>query len=152
MIFPGGAHPGRTCVPLHTYAPFSGEDSGNYRCFEQILRIGCLVRCWFGSVIVSVLAGIEKRRQGPQGGLGDLGEDGGLPAGLVPQDLQVEGGEQAGFEAGSRPGRMSPARGSSSSRVGSAAFGVAAWRASSWAWACSRSANRSPQPRSRAPN
>jgi hypothetical protein len=33
---------------------------------------------------------------------------------------------------------MSPASGSSSSRAGSAAFGVAAWRASSWAWACSR--------------
>jgi hypothetical protein len=90
--------------------------------------------------------GVEKGGHGPQGGLGNLGEDGGLLTGLVPQDLQVERVEQAGFEGGSRPGRMSPTSGSSSSRVGSAAFGVTACRASSWAWACSRwwwsSANR----------
>jgi len=34
---------------------------------------------------------VQDGGQGPQGGVGDLGEDGGLLAGLVPQDLQVEG-------------------------------------------------------------
>ena len=47
------------------------------------------------------------------------------------------------FRSGGRPGRMSPARGSSSSRAGSAARGVEAARAASWASSCSRSACRS---------
>jgi len=83
------------------------EDTGSYRRLEQILHIGSLTRDDDGSrsVIVSVLAGVEKRGQGAQGGLGDLGVDGGLPGGFVPEDLQVERGEQAGFEAGVQSGQ-----------------------------------------------
>ena len=44
----------------------------------------------FACVIVAVLAGVENGGQGLQGGVGDLGVDGGLAAGLVPQDLDVE--------------------------------------------------------------
>jgi len=44
-----------------------------------------------GSVIVAVPAGGQDAGEGLQGGVGDLGEHGGLAAGLVPQDLQVEG-------------------------------------------------------------
>ena len=51
-----------------------------------------------GSVIVSVPAGVQDTGEGLQRGVGDLGEHGGLPAGLVPQDLQVEGLEQVGFQ------------------------------------------------------
>jgi hypothetical protein len=84
-------------------------DWWRYRGLEQILHIGDLTRGDVGSsVIVSVLAGVEKLGEGLQGGLGDLGEDGGLLAGLVPQDLQVERGEQAGFEAGVRAGQDVP--------------------------------------------
>ena len=75
------------------------------RDLEQILRIGRLTRGDFGSVIVSVLAGVEEGGEGAQGGLGDLGEDGGLAAGLVPQDLQVERAEQAGLEVGVQAGQ-----------------------------------------------
>src|SRR6266704_5601755 len=48
----------------------------------------------FACVIVAVLARVENSREGPQGGVGDLGVDGGLAAGLVPQDLDVEGLQQ----------------------------------------------------------
>ncbi|HEX5299061.1 MAG TPA: hypothetical protein VFW50_18925 [Streptosporangiaceae bacterium] len=79
---------------------------------------------WFAGVIASFLGGFEEGGEGAQGGVGDLGVDGGLAGGLVPQDLDVERGE--------RPGRMSPARGSSSSRDVSAAW-AAASVAGSWA-------------------
>jgi hypothetical protein len=80
----------------------------DHRCFEQIFPIDYLVRWGFGSVIVSVLAGAEEGGQGPQGGLGDLGEDGGLLTGLVPQDSQVERVEQAGFAGGVQAGQDVP--------------------------------------------
>jgi hypothetical protein len=44
-----------------------------------------------------VLGRVENSRERPQGGVGDLDVHGGLSCGLVPQDLQVEGGEQAGL-------------------------------------------------------
>jgi hypothetical protein len=85
-------------------------DPGHYRGLEQVLHIGCFTSGdpGSGSVIVSVLARVEKRGQGAQGCLGDLGVDGGLLAGLVPQDLQVEGVEQAGFEVGVQTGQDVP--------------------------------------------
>lgn len=51
---------------------------------------------WFAGVIASFLGGVEEGGEGAQGGVGDLGVDGGLAGGLVPQDLDVERGEQAG--------------------------------------------------------
>jgi hypothetical protein len=42
----------------------------HYRALEQILHIGRFARGVVGSVIVSVLAGVEKGGQGAQGGLG----------------------------------------------------------------------------------
>ena len=44
-----------------------------------------------GSVIVPVPARVQDGREGAEGGIGDLGVHGGLLAGLVPQDVQVEG-------------------------------------------------------------
>jgi hypothetical protein len=44
-------------------------------------------------VVVAVLAGVKDAGDGLQGGFGDLGADGGLVAGLVPGDGDVEGGE-----------------------------------------------------------
>jgi hypothetical protein len=41
-------------------------------------------------VVVAVLGGVEYGMEGLQGGLGDLGGHGGLPAGLVPQHGEVE--------------------------------------------------------------
>jgi hypothetical protein len=50
--------------------------------------------------VVTVLAGVDDGGDGLEGVLGDLHVHGGLSAGLVPQDFQVERGEQAGFERG----------------------------------------------------
>ena len=75
--------------------PAVAEDLGSYRGLEQILHIGRLARGDVGSVIVPVLVWVQDAGQSAQGGLGDLGKDGGLAAGLVPQDLQVERFEQA---------------------------------------------------------
>ena len=50
-----------------------------------------IARIIIGSVIVPVPAGVQDAGEGLEGGLGNLGEHGGLAAGLVPQDLQVEG-------------------------------------------------------------
>ena len=61
-----------------------------------------------GSVIVPVPAGVQDAGEGLEGGFGDLGEDGGLAAGLVPQDLQVEGLEQLGFELRGQAGQDVP--------------------------------------------
>ncbi len=58
-----------------------------------------------GSVIVPVPAGVQDAGQGFEGGFGDLGEDGGLGAGLVPQDLQVEGLEQLGLQLRGQAGQ-----------------------------------------------
>jgi hypothetical protein len=52
--------------------------------------------------VVAVLAGVG---DGLQGGLGDLGEDGDLLAGLVRQDFDAERGEQAGFQGGRQAGQ-----------------------------------------------
>jgi len=51
-----------------------------------------------GGVVVAVLSGVEDGVKGLQGGLGDLGGDGGLLSGLVPQHGDVEGLEQPGLE------------------------------------------------------
>jgi hypothetical protein len=80
----------------------------HHRGLEQILHIGCLAVSGVGSVIVSVLGRVENTRQDAQGGVGDLDPDGGLPVGLVPQDLQVEGGEQAGPGGGVQAGQDVP--------------------------------------------
>jgi len=56
-------------------------------------------------VVVAVLVGVEDGGDGSKGGVGDLDPDGGLPVGGVPQDLQVEGLEQEGFELGGEPGQ-----------------------------------------------
>ena len=55
-------------------------------------------------VVVTVLAGVGDAGDGLEGVLGDLHVDGGLLAGLVPQDFQAERSEQAGFEGRGRPG------------------------------------------------
>jgi hypothetical protein len=56
-------------------------------------------------VVVAVLCGVEDGQDGLQGGLGDLGVDGGLAGGLVPQDGDVEGLEQPGLEPGWQGGQ-----------------------------------------------
>jgi hypothetical protein len=53
-----------------------------------------------GGVVVAVLVGVEDVREGGEGGVGGGRGHRCLPAGLVPQDGQVEGGEQAGLEGG----------------------------------------------------
>jgi hypothetical protein len=59
-------------------------------------------------VVVAVLAGVEDAGDGLEGVFGDLGADGGLAAGLVPQDGDVEGLEQAGFDPGREVGQDVP--------------------------------------------
>jgi len=59
-------------------------------------------------VVVSVLGGVQDAGEGLQAGFGDLGVDGGLAAGLVPQDGDAEGGEQARFELGRQAGQDVP--------------------------------------------
>ena len=54
--------------------------------------------------MVSVLAGVEDFGDGTEGGVGQDGPDGDLVAGLVPQDGDVEGGEQPCFERGRHAG------------------------------------------------
>ncbi len=54
--------------------------------------------------MVAVLVGVKDGRQGVESGVRDLDADGGLASGFVPQDVQVEGGEQACFEAGRQGG------------------------------------------------
>jgi hypothetical protein len=49
-------------------------------------------------VVVAVLAGVQDGGDGLEGRFADLGADGDLLAWFVPQDGQVEGGEQFGFE------------------------------------------------------
>jgi hypothetical protein len=56
-------------------------------------------------VVVAVLAGVEDAGDGVQGGVGDLGADGGLAAGFVPQDGDVEHLEEPGFEPGREGGQ-----------------------------------------------
>jgi len=58
--------------------------------------------------VVAVLAGVQDAREGLEGGLGDLGEHGGLLARLVPQDLQVEGREQVRLECRWQAGQDVP--------------------------------------------
>ena len=65
----------------------------------------------FASVIVAVLARVENSREGPQGGVGDLGVDGGLAAGLVPQDLDVEGLQQPRLQLRREAGQDVPGEG-----------------------------------------
>ena len=62
----------------------------------------------FAGVIVTVLAGVENGRESLQGGVGDLGVDGGLAAGLVPQDLNVERVQQPGLQLGRQAGQHVP--------------------------------------------
>ncbi|HXC83323.1 MAG TPA: hypothetical protein VNV62_15870, partial [Trebonia sp.] len=50
------------------------------------------------------MVGVEDGGQGVEGGVGDFDVDGGLVAGFVPQDVQVECGEQACFELGRQCG------------------------------------------------
>lgn len=64
-------------------------------------------------VVVAVLGGVEDGLDGVEGVFGDLGVDGGLAAGLVPQDGEVEGLEQPGLEPGRQawqdvPGEREP--------------------------------------------
>jgi len=61
-----------------------------------------------GGVVESVLSGVEDGVEGLQGGLGDLGGDGGLAGGLVPQDGDVEDLEQPGLEPGREAGQDVP--------------------------------------------
>ncbi|HET9973800.1 MAG TPA: hypothetical protein VFQ68_36595 [Streptosporangiaceae bacterium] len=56
-------------------------------------------------VVVAVLAGVQDAGDGAEGVLGDLGEHGGLLAGLVPQHLDVERGEQPCFQGGRQAGQ-----------------------------------------------
>jgi hypothetical protein len=56
-------------------------------------------------VVVAVLASVQDGGDGLEGGVADLGADGDLAAGLVPQDGQVEGGEQLGFEPWRQAGK-----------------------------------------------
>jgi hypothetical protein len=49
-------------------------------------------------VVVAVLSGVEDGVEGLQCGFGDLGGDGGLAGGLVPQHGDVEDLEQPGLE------------------------------------------------------
>jgi hypothetical protein len=55
--------------------------------------------------VVAVLAGVGDAGEGLQGVLSDLDEHGDLLAGLVPQDLDAERGEQAGFEGRGQAGQ-----------------------------------------------
>jgi hypothetical protein len=55
--------------------------------------------------VVAILARVDDTGNGLEGVLGDLDEHGGLVVGLVPQDFQVEGGEQAGPEGGRQAGQ-----------------------------------------------
>jgi hypothetical protein len=59
-------------------------------------------------VVVAVLGGVEDGLDGVEGVFGDLGVDGGLAAGLVPQDGEVEGLEQLGLELGREAGQDVP--------------------------------------------
>jgi len=68
------------CAVDRGYAVDRGADRG----FEQILPATGFPVDAFGSVIVSVPAGVQDAGEGLEGGLGDLGEHGGLAAGLVP--------------------------------------------------------------------
>jgi len=61
--------------------------------------------------VVAVLARVQEGVDGVEGGFGDFGGDGGLAAGLVPQDFEVEDGEQAGFEGGRQAGQDVPSQG-----------------------------------------
>jgi len=61
--------------------------------------------------VESVLGWVQDGGQVAECGLGDLGADGGLLAGLVPQDGDVEGLEQAGLEAGGQAGQDVPGEG-----------------------------------------
>lgn len=64
-----------------------------------------LVRVGVGiGVMVAVLGGVKDGLDGVEGVVGDLGVDGGLAAGLVPQDGEVEGLEEPGFELGRQAG------------------------------------------------
>jgi hypothetical protein len=60
------------------------------RGFEQVSHLFWLVKGLLVRVIVPVLGGIENPGRGAEGGVGDLGADGGLPVLLVPQDVQAE--------------------------------------------------------------
>jgi hypothetical protein len=79
----------------------------------------------FASVIVAVLTRVENCGQGLQGGVGDLGVDGGLAAGLVPQDLDVEGVQQPGLQVRRQAGQHVPGQGElvEQGRVGGAGGG-----------------------------
>jgi hypothetical protein len=90
-------------------------------------------------VVVAVLAWVKDAGNGLQGGFGDLGANGGLAAGLVPQPGDVEGLEQPGFEPGRQVGQdvsgeREPVE---QGRVGAA--GAALARVLSWASSRSRS-------------
>ena len=76
--------------------------------------------------MVAVLAGVQDGGDGLEGGLGDLREHSGLLAGLVPQDLGVERGEQAGFEGGRQARQHVPQDGEliQQGRVGSLRCGL----------------------------
>ncbi|HEY0998430.1 MAG TPA: hypothetical protein VGD83_02215, partial [Streptosporangiaceae bacterium] len=58
-----------------------------------------------GGVVEVVLSGVEDGLKGLQGGVADLGGDGGLLSGLVPQHGDVEDLEQPGLEPGRQPGQ-----------------------------------------------
>ena len=111
---PQARHPHRPSSPTHPRSPITRERSGLWerqgvhRGLEQILHVGVFAGDGVGSVIVSVLGRVENGGQRPQGGVGDLDPDGGLPVGLVPQDLQVQGGEQAGLSGGVQAGQDVP--------------------------------------------
>jgi len=51
------------------------------------------------------LAGVQDGGDGAEGGVGDLGADGGLAGWFVPQDGDAEGLEQSGFEPGGEAGQ-----------------------------------------------
>ncbi|MGO9102830.1 MAG: hypothetical protein ACLP9Y_26645, partial [Mycobacterium sp.] len=78
------------------------------RGLEQMLHGSGVAGIGVGSVIVAVPAGVQDAGEGFEGGVGDLGEHGGLTAGLVPQDLRVEGLEQLGFQLGGQAGQDVP--------------------------------------------
>jgi hypothetical protein len=64
-----------------------------------------------GGVVVAVLGGVQDGLDGVEGGFGDLGVDGGLAAGFVPQDGEVEDLEQLRFEVRWEAGQDVPGDG-----------------------------------------
>src|SRR4051794_18906212 len=99
---------GNTFTSSAAAATGSMPHRAGYRGFEQASHLFWLVRGLLARVIVPVPARVEDPGEGAEGGVGDLGPDGGLAVLLVPQDVQVEGVEQAGLEVVGQAGQDVP--------------------------------------------